>query len=268
MLNYKPNTSAKLTFSLQNEDGVFLTPTSLQWRVLDEAEAVLQDWTSVNSLPASSELEVTIPQTLTFLIAPAVRGIRTVEVEVTTASGTYVLTESVLIQGATALALGINTFNTYAQAMLESENYVPDNIAGWSGAVREDREKALIEAYRRIMMLPIGVHFDNMQSRLSQDAFIARNFGPSMLRDMTPEQIAGLHAPMLTDLRRAQIVEADEILNVDVAAQARNDGVTSITVGESSQTFKASKPLLLGASIRTINILQRWVRFGARIERR
>ena len=92
-------------------------------------------------------------------------------------------------------------------------------------------------------------------------------FGARTLRNMTPENILKLNAYMLGDLRMAQIVEADEILNPDLVIQGRYNGLQSTSAGESTQLFRYTMPLTLPVSPRAMAYLQRWVRFGGRIER-
>lgn len=267
MQNYKPGTDVPLTFSLIDESGGFLTPTGIVWRVLDEAEVVLQAWTAVAVLPTTSGLTLTIPAALTVLIPPALRGLRTVEVELATPKGTVQLSDAVMLQGATALTFGINTFQTYAQALLESEDLIPEHIPGWTQAGREIREKALITAHQRILLLPLGAHFDTQQSIMTVDAQFPRSYGAYMLRDMSPAQILTLYPPFLAALRKAQVLEADDALNLDPVMDARKNGVTAITTGESSTFFRAFAPLDLPVGARALKQLQRWVRFGARVGR-
>jgi hypothetical protein len=172
-----------------------------------------------------------------------------------------------MLQGATALTFGINTFQTYAQAILLAEDFTPDSMAGWVANGRENREKALIQAFRRIMQCPIGAHYEDQQSMLTQDASFLRSFGPYMLRNQTPAQILALYPPMLADLCRAQVMEADDILSADPVMEARQNGLVSTTNGESSQQFLAVKPLDLPVGSRAMKNLQRWVRFNTRIGR-
>jgi hypothetical protein len=266
MQNFKPGSDVPVTFVMSDEAGNVLTPTQLRWRVLDETETVTQDWTAITPLPSVSDVVVTVPASLTILTAPALRGIRTVELEITTSSGaTVFMSEVIMLQGVTALSFGINTFQTYSQALLLTEDMIDEHVAGWSPSSRETREKALIESYKRIMQLPIGMHFDDQQSMLQIDTQFLQNYGPLMLRYMTPAQMLGIYKPMMKALQLAQATEATEILNGDPVMAARKAGILSQTVGESSQFFRPYKPLELAVSTRTINILQRWVRFNMKI---
>lgn len=278
MLNFKPGSDVPVTFVLQDENGSILTPTQLRWRVLDEAETVLQDWTVISTLPTTSDVVVTVPGSMTTLgptinamgreeATTATRGIRTVELEITSAEGVTFLSEVVMIQGSTALQFGINSFLTYPQALLISEDMIAEHVAGWSAANRETREKALIESYRRILRLPIGMHFDDQQSMLQIDTQFLQMYGPIMLRYMNPLQMSNIYKPMMAALRLAQVQEATDILNGDPVAAARQSGILSQTVGESSQFFRPAKPLELPVGQRAMNTLQRWVRFNAKIGR-
>ena len=205
----------------------------------------------------------TIPATLTALIAPAQRGMRVIELEVTAAGEVTYMTLELLIQGTTALVPGANSFLTYGQAAMLSMDFAQAQIPGWVDSPRAEREGALMEAFRRIMQLPIGPQFIQDQDRITNVTV----FGARTLRNMTPENILKLNAYMLGDLRMAQIVEADEILNPDLVIQGRYNGLQSTSAGESTQLFRYTMPLTLPVSPRAMAYLQRWVRFGGRIER-
>jgi len=265
VLIFTPGKPATLAFSLLTEAGELLVPTALRYRVLDEADTQLQAWTSTD-LPAETGSEtaaVTVIGALNILTPPATRGARVVELEIDSESGTVTLSQEYLLQGTTALAFGINSFLTYTAAIMVAADFVPMQLAGWTAAERATREQALIEAYGRVMRLPIVIEFDDSQS-------IVRDIGedPWRLADLTAGQIATLDPKMLSALKTAQLVEANEIMVDDPIKAARREGVVSVTVGESSQFFGTSKPLDLGVSARAAAYLQRWLRIGARIARR
>jgi hypothetical protein len=265
MDRFQQGSPIPITFPLQDDCAM---PTALRWRVLDEAEDTLLEWAAA-PIETEDAVTVTIPGGVTLLTAPAVRGIRVVELEVITASGAVrLLSQSVMVQGTTALAFGINSFQTYGQASLVAAGYA--TLEGW-GAVegRDQREGALSEAYDRILRLPIGIHFDDEQSRLIVDTTFVNVTGPHMLRDLNPEQMAALHPKMLKALRLGQVLEADAILSPDPTQRLREQGIISQTVGESSTFFNAATPMatVLGVSRQTMIVLGPWVRFGARIGR-
>lgn len=261
--NYTPGFAITLKVALADEAGSPLVPAGLSYRILDEAEAVLQAWTNLDlTAVVDGAVLVTIPAPLTVLAAPALRGIRTVELQVATDTSVIELSASCLLQASTALAFGINTLQNYAQAQLLAEDFSDIQIQGWVGtASRDDREKALIQAYERLLQLRVVPDMDDEQNRITDWV------GPATLRNMTPEQIGKLSPRMLAAFKKAQLVEADEILNGDPVITARQNGLMSMTVGESSQFFRSSKPLDLPVSPRALKFIERWVRFSARIGR-
>lgn len=267
MQSYTPGKPASISFSLATDSGEVLVPTGLRFRVLDEHEVVLQNWTTtpVPDEAGAESVTVTVIGPLNILTPPATRGARVVELEIVDGSGTTIRSESYLLQGTTALTFGVNTFLLYTAAIVQAADFVPMQVAGWTGADRALRERALIEAYGRIQRLPVQLLRDNDQNI---DGEYQALFGPVRLSDLTPIQIAGLEPRLLLALKQAQLVEADEILSDDPIKKARAEGVVSMTVGESSQFFGTSRPLDLGASKRAMKYLERWLRFGAAIGRR
>lgn len=262
MQNFKPGTAVPLKFSLVNEAGSVLTPTSLRWRVLDADDTELATWVSIGVMPTAPEIEITVPDSTNGLPVGALRGLRTVELEVTSAAGVIALSESYLLQGSTALAFGVNTFQTYAQGVLRSEDFVTSQLDGWATASRDDREKALMQAYARIMLLPITTYADDRsgeQNRLTTDTVVTNS--SYLLREASLATLQGLRPVMLEALRNAQLVEASDILVNDPVTALREEGLMSMTVGESSQFFRGNR-LNLPVGKKAMAYLQRWVRFG------
>lgn len=229
MQNYAPGGAIQVSFDLRNEAGVALIPTALRWRVLDESDTVLQDWAAL-AVPAANEKAVaTIPGVLNTLVAPATRGIRTVELEVTTATGNMMLSEQVMIQGLSQLSLWNNTFLTYAQSLMFAQDFAPGTLSGWElHTPREDRERALVEAHTAIMRMPLVV-----DSRRSV-----------WLSELSAQELSEMltHRQSIA-IRKAQLLEASAVLEANPVLIARREGLMSMTVGESSQFFRSGKPL-------------------------
>lgn len=268
MQSYTPGKPAAVTFALVDGDGNALAPTALRARILDENEVLLQDWTD-QTVPAVTESEVTVSVlgALNILTPPATRGARVVELEVTTAAGTIVLSQTIMLGGSSALCFGINTVLAYPAAEVLAADFVPLQMAGWHAAPRSEREQALIEAYSRMLRLHLTLRFDDQQSMLTFDGEFDQIFGPMRLEYLTPGQILKLFPPFLKSLKRAQLVEADDILNGDVVRKAREAGLISNTVGESSQFFRSAKPLETAVGKRALEELTYYIKFTARIGR-
>ena len=117
------------------------------------------------------------------------------------------------------------------------------------------------------MMLMMTISLDSNQSALTESGSFARNFSSGLLRDLRPEQLIALQPNLLAALKKAQLLEADDILSDDPAAKARKSGITSLTVGESTTIFRQNGSLSLPVGDRAVAQLQRWFRFSARIGR-
>ena len=126
-------------------------------------------------------------------------------------------------------------------------------MTGWMReSRREERERALIEAYLAILQMPLFI----------------RSAGRSLAAFLEEFGMAELDEKLLTALRRAQVLEASEILNADPTTLARRNGLISMTVGESSQFYGTSKPLDLPLlSRQAIKMLSPWISYSVRIGR-
>jgi hypothetical protein len=266
MQSYQPGTDVPLTFDLVGEQ-----PTALRWRVLDENEVVLQDWTAAD-LPDGTSLTLVVPAALNQLPAQALRALRGIELEVTTALGAWLSTQVAMLKAGTVLLAGFNTFQSYFQALFLIEGQPADFTSGWNSAERDARESALVEAHQRILQLPIALEFGSDQSRMTSDSWLGARRSERLLRNLAPADVLLLYAPLLTALRLAQVAEADDVLNIDSPRAAGNAGMTSLTVGESSQTWRqgatgSSKPMEYPVCPRALAHLQRWLRYSGAIGR-
>lgn len=269
MQTYAAGNPISLTFQLEDEAGQPILPTSYRWKISDESAATLQDWQVVPvAVPSSlnGQLVLAIPGALNILTPPAIRGGRTVDLELTAPSGVFQMNQAVIVEGSVKLVTGINSVQTYLQAVMLSHDLSTRSLRGWeSNTCKEDRERALIEAYGRLCRLNIVFDHSDNQSRV-----IAPQFGAVRLSDYTADDLTVLDPPLLMGLRKAQLVEASEILRSDEVAMARDEGLISTTVGESSQFFRSSKPidrLVMPISTEALEHVQRWVRLTVRIGR-
>jgi hypothetical protein len=268
MQTFKPDTDVPVTFQLVDESGASLAPTLLRWRVLDSNDSVLLNWAVVTLTGSPPSVSVTVPAINTALVVGELRGLRLVQLEVTSPIGVVVLEQAFLIQGETSLVFGSNTFQTYAKALLLSTEFVSGQLPGWEAASRAERESALTQAYSRLMLAPIWTRSDadnDDQSRLTPDLVISQYGG--LLRHATLETLQNLQPRLIAALRNAQIVEANETLANDPIAAARAAGLISMTVGESSQFFSSSKTLDLPICDRAMAYLQPWIRIRAGLGR-
>lgn len=263
MNTFKSGASVGSSFSLVLDGGA-LVPTALRRRVLDEEGNLLSGWIAV-PLPEAGveEVVVTVDPAFNTLVPPQLRGIRIVELDITTADGGTVLEVAYQIESSLLLVPGLNSFQTYYQAVLEAQTYSDNTMQGWVQVTEKDaRERALNEAFTRIRLMPVVIEWESDQS-IIRDVYN----DPPRLRDLTSEQILRLDKRLAKALKQAQLLEANDILSNDQFAAARRAGIQSMTVGESSQFFGNTRPMDRGVCEAAAKVLARWVRSRARIGR-
>jgi hypothetical protein len=255
MESYTPGSAVAVTFTLLDDAGVTLEPTSLRWRVLDESDTAIIDWAPITlPVPSRPELLVGVVPELTTLPVGTTRGARSVELEIGTASGVRTLTREFLLQTLSVLVVGSNTFLNYMRALMVAEDFTEQSIAGWARETRrEERERALMEAHTAILHLPL---------------YSQRSGGVALCKAIEIGGMNLLDPALVKALGQAQVLEANELLNADPVALARRNGLLSMTVGESSQFFGNAKQLEMPVMSRqALKLLGPWINNTVRIGR-
>lgn len=250
MKSYTSGLAVTVTLNLVDPDTQEpLVVNGLQWRIVDEFDTVLSDWATL-AVPQAPETEVTLSilSAINILTPPATKGARTVELSVATDKGTRILSETILLVANSTLHVGANSFQTYAMSQVNGLN-----VEG-----RAEAERVLIDAYESITKLPLAI------SPLASDGKSIAQFrrgSTTMLSSIAFEDYALLVPDaMKAALRHAQVLEANELLSADPVVLARRNGLVSMTVGESSQFFGASKALSTPVlSARAMEILSPWL---------
>jgi hypothetical protein len=262
---HKSGSAVVSTFSLTTDEEPLIVE-SVRCRVLDEEGRVIADWLDLPGPfeAGAEELPITTSAYVNTLLPGLLRSIRVVQVRLTLPGGAVVEREAAHQIDATQLLVpGINSFQTYYQAVLGAQSYADETLTGWVGRPDEDaRIRALCEAFERIRLLPVVIEWESDQSIIRD-----RYFDPPRLRDLTMDQVLRLEPRLMKALRQAQILEADTILADDPVERFRAAGVQSMTVGESSQYFGAAKPLDRGVGQGAAKVLARWLRHRHRIGR-
>lgn len=267
MRKYQSGAAASVPVLLADPaTGSALTPSAVRWRLLDALDAVLIDWVAVPDPQALEEsLVVPIPaEQMTLTQGEGVVSGRAIHVEVTdTDTGeTVLLHETILVSAniASPLTPGVNSFQTYTQAVVQAAQ-IPDATLG---ASKEHACAALAEAWRRICSLKFRVLRSATQGHMSEH--YDRMWSVD-LKELSSVEWGLLPVQMKISLCRAQVMEAQAILEGDALMEARSRGVVSMTVGESSQFYGTSRPLDLGVTPRAIKEIGPWVDYSIRITR-
>lgn len=256
MRDFAPSSPVAIDFSLVGEGAV----TQLRWRLLNAEQAVLQNWTTIQvDDPPPDMLTIEVDGTLNQLAVGESSTIRVIEMEVTTTEGIRVRSEPYLIKTDTILVIGVNSFQSYYTAAMNAAMMMDKHVEGWDEADRNSRELALVEAHSRVLRLPL--RFVDGQGKLVDDQMNVRGIG-------TPNpDLLLLEPKLLTALRKAQVLEASELLSSDPVREARMNGVLSMTVGESSQFFRSARPLELPVGREALRVLGPWLVWSARFGR-
>jgi hypothetical protein len=201
--------------------------------------------------PTDTDATITVP--------PAhnnAAGGRVVRLYVESVSGTHTVEETYVLRAANRLEFLKNSFMTYTRAQVLATE-IP-RLDSWNMAAKEDREAALIEAFTRITRLGFRVKWPEdieIQGYLMSHFWDRQIIKPENWPHVTTEIFGAWPEAFSRGLQKAQIVEADQLLQGDVVGSKRRLGVMSESIGESSMMFRPGKPLDLGLSRQALEYL-------------
>lgn len=255
---YLENNPVTLSIPLVDEAGNAIVATEGSFRVLNEAGEAVVDTTAL-TVTGLTEVSVSVEGASNIVAGSQYRSLRVVELTLTTDAGTVLLQSEYIIEKTEVLAVGVNSFQTYNQAFLLSQELI--DLAGWNEATKIQRTNALIRARQNIAQLTFRYQFDKFQDHFEP------TFGVADITSLTPTEFAALPADFRAALSRAQILEADNLLGGDEYGDYRKQGVLSITVGEAKQFFRPAKPLAGPVCRKALRELNKYVQSRTRIGR-
>jgi hypothetical protein len=256
---------AKVTVSVPFTDynGTAITPTGVSYSVLDEDDEIVSGPTTVTNPDAPDAwTEIEVPA-----LANASEGSRTVRVALTTALGVFYAETTYLIRAASRLAFLTNSFQTYGRAQLTAADMA--GIDAFVTATPAAQSTALIEAYTRLIKFNYLINTpDNIDDQSIYRTTDAYRITPIMWPVMTEEMFVLYPDSFVTALRKAQIAEANEILDDNPITSRLRAGLMSETIGESSMMFRPGiRPLELAASRAALNYLKGYIDYSLTIAR-
>jgi hypothetical protein len=261
METYSVGANVSVTFSLAG-----LAPTELKYRVRHQSGNVISGPVAL-ALPAGNTITFEIAGSNNLIFNPV--EARTVVLSVVNAHGTIELEQNYLVAKSRRLSLMENSFQTMAEALAEAA-MIP-NLPGWEGANDNARANAMIEAFLRLRRLGYRIRrtAPDFDVQALFDVSDIRTIEPSNWPLMTPEIWTSGRYPeeFRAAIRRAQIVEANEILRGDLVTQKRRAGIMSESIGESSMMFRMDRPLDLGISDAALRCLQGYVQIRITLAR-
>lgn len=233
---YLPNLIVTETIQLKDLNGNAVTPNSLTYDVKDETGQVVVAETVIALAGGETEVSVSVPANINTVGSDG-RSARTITIYMTTDDGILVNYASYFIEALETLTVLYNTVQTYDEACLVAFD-VGILLDGWDTATRASRVSALKTAYHRMKTL-----------RFNQYAF-------ATLRNKTEDEFRATTADFQKSMRRAQLVEANLILNGDTIHLKQQQGILSETIGESSMFFRTTPPLNEPLSKQAMNELR------------
>ena len=241
MNKYLAGTLVALPIYIVDEDGNPYNVTGATYRLLDELGRVLNEGDI--TLPLDSEGKVILsidsqhnqiqPIVIENITAEnkhaiQVNGARIVELSLTLDDGnTIAETASYILYPRDRLVIGLNSFQTSAQAILTA-SFIPDCDEFLNSSANK-RIEALCEAQERISRLSFS---DEAVTSLTLN-----------LNTMTPLEFNKLSERFKAALRKAQVAEANIVLGGgSVVEQLRQEGLSSETIGETHETYRGTAP--------------------------
>lgn len=281
MQAYQQGENTKVTFNFQDDDGNALVPTSLSVRILDQDDNVVSapENVSLPDDPSQDTIDISIaaeenivgqaqPLVLvsTGQTTPVV-DLRIVELTVTTEQGSVVLTQVYMIRARTQLVILQNSFQTFWSAVLRAQNM--PNVDSFTAADKDSQIAGLTEAYLRMIRFGYFVRWPqdyDFQAHLS--VIPTREIFPQMWPVMPLVQFNTYYPEVFREaLRRAQVIEANAILENNPLEYKRQLGVVSEKIGESTTDFRQSTALDLGLSRDTMKALTGYINIRATLTR-
>lgn len=193
---------------------------------------------------AGGDAVVTISADDNTLLGDSVRALRTVEVSFTVTgdfAGVVVRSESYIVERTEVLTIPQLSFQTYQQAIFEGFNLI--GLTRWMNASRVDRVAALMQAKNNLCALRYRYTTDRGQSYLND----SEHSGVGRLDEYSLAEYNALPLDFRQALNRAQVVEADHLLRGDSdPLKQRENGIQSITIGESTTEFREGTGLIRG----------------------
>jgi hypothetical protein len=252
-------------------NGAAVTPTAVSAVLYDGNDTEVVDFGSLPFDASEGQKSISIPKEFNRLADGENRAARILRVGIETEQGTIPRSFSYAIESDQRLVLLTNTFVT-----LEAAEFMAldtPNVTGWNVASDDQKLAALTEAYRRLTRIPMrfptyapGTGFDSFNTIAPRELLEETVIERDMWDDITGEQFNDFPIAFKKAVRRAQFVEANELLQGDNVAKKHRQGIVTETIGESSVTLRDGR-IDYGIGSETLKALTGYIYFNMRIRR-
>lgn len=269
---YKSGSTVPVTVPLPQYGGASLTPTAVTVVVHDEAGVVLDTISPALPGAGAEEIAFDIPANMNLLEPDTRKGARQVEVEFTTARGTFIETAHYLIESKTQLTPLLNTFQTYPEALMTRSDLA--QAPGWDAVSDSMRIAALHLAHTAMCNLRyryrVGINNQRRVRGFPGTRFDSGGVAYTTVTDIRNTlawEWAEFPEEFKDALKRAQIAEANAQLQGDPIGDKRRAGIVSETIGESSMFLKQVPEVQLPVSREALEQLRGFITYNVGIAR-
>jgi predicted regulator of amino acid metabolism with ACT domain len=253
--------NVSVTVQCKDVAGNPLSATAAEYDLLDANGNVIVSDTAVPGFtPGNTSATVQVTALQNSLEAGEKRDMRVVRVTFTTTSGTVQGTERYMITAEETLEVMFNTFQTYDHAELIAAEMTGLNV--WHVKTEAQKRAALADAFYGLSKLRFRIPNTVGQDRVNYPDDVITN-----IRELTVSEFNALEEKFLQALKRAQVAEADSLLENNQTDEMRRRGIISYTIGETSQFMGSQRPLDLTVNHRSIKYLTGYISWALHVAR-
>ena len=244
---FAPSSAVSLTVLLQ-KNGAAINALSVSYSVTDEEGTPVVLTQAIESFVANSpNVQIIIPAESNALPPGKHSAARVVDVYAVTAEGVVAIKHTYIIGTSLGLSTGFNSFLAYGEAVLIASQMI--GMHEFLNATFDDQQRYLIAAHASIGRLKVATQFS------------------VPLNELDVDKLSRLDPALMLALKKAQVVEANHLMTVGDEASLRDDGVISIAVDKSKNTYMPIKPLNLPTSKETARLLGKWIDYSVKMGR-
>lgn len=262
---YTHNTAVSIIIDFKDGAGQAVTPDTALASLYDADGTVLVADINVPVGGSSGTINVAAEHNL--VPEGKARAARKIVLKMFVGANTVTRSVMYLLEREDVLMVMENSYQTFAQALLTALD-IPDLGIWWEKSDVE-RMRGLVAAFENIGRLRFRVPVPSTIDIQSIEPYGDAEQGTYIheLNRLSKADFEALDDQFKNAIFRAQVVEADILLNGDLIGTKRRDGLMSETIGESSNFFRPSKPLELGVSKAAARHLSRYLDLTVRIRR-
>ena len=251
---YEPGMDIIVTLPFVDASGNTVTPTALDYKIVDESGTEVVALTNIPVFTASDgQHELTVTAANNALGVGVIRALRKVELQITVGADTHWVRESYILESVSPLEVLTNSFQTYDEALLNVRDMAA--MEGWDAATESHRVAAMIQA------------FDYMHAFSYQMNYIDETYETKGIDELDATDWTNLVAKQKSDFRRSQLIQANYLLGGNPIEKDIEDGLQSSTIGEVSQFYRPRPSLSLPLCRDALKFVGRYIDWAPKITR-